>query len=229
MPAGLGADLGVAAAAFVGTNVDNCVVTMAMVAGAPPERAHRIAAGQVFGFTVLVAVSAAAAAVLFEFSNAVVGLLGLVPLAIGVRGLIGLLRTQPTAKVASAEGTFAETSPQSPVGGERRRWFRRGGSSTEQRAVGRSFTAAALVTIAAGGDNLAVYIPLFRVGGATNVGAIVAVFVIAEALVTWVILTGGRHPRARGGMERFGHLAVPILLCGIGLLVMVQAGTFSLL
>ena len=60
-------------------------------------------------------------------------------------------------------------------------------------------------------------------------GAIVAVFVVAEALATWVILTGGRHPRARGVMMRLGHLAVPILLCGIGLLVMVQAGTFSLL
>jgi len=60
LAAGLGADLGVAAAAFVGTNVDNCVVIMAMVAGAPPQRAHRIAAGQAFGFVVLVAVSAAA-------------------------------------------------------------------------------------------------------------------------------------------------------------------------
>ena len=89
MAAGLGADLGVAAAAFVGTNIDNCAVTMAMVAGAPLERAHRIAAGQVIGFTLLVAASAAAAAVLFEFSAAVVGLLGLVPLAIGVRGLVG--------------------------------------------------------------------------------------------------------------------------------------------
>jgi cadmium resistance protein CadD (predicted permease) len=229
LPAGLGADLGVAAAAFVGTNVDNCVVTMAMVAGAPLERAHRIAAGQVFGFAVLVAVSAAAAAVLFEFSSAVVGLLGLVPLAIGVRGLIGLLRTRPTANVASADGSVAETSLQSPAGGGRRRWFRRRTSATEERAVGRSFTAAALVTIAAGGDNLAVYIPLFRVGGATNVGAIVGIFVVAEALLTWVILTGGRHPKARGVMLRLGHLAVPILLCCIGLLVMVQAGTFSLL
>lgn len=230
MPAGLGADLGVAAAAFVGTNVDNCVVTMAMVAGAPLERAHRIAAGQIFGFSVLVAISAAAAAVLFEFSSAVVGLLGLVPLAIGLRGLIGLLRTRRAPEGVPAEGPVAEPAPPSPAGGGgERRWFRRVASSTEQRAVGRSFTAAALVTVAAGGDNLAVYIPLFRVGGGTNVGAVVAVFVAAEALVTWVILTGGRHPKARGVMLRLGHLAVPLLLCGIGLLVMVQAGTFSLL
>ncbi len=219
MSAGLGADLGVAAAAFVGTNVDNCVVTMAMVAGAPLERAHRIAAGQVFGFALLVAVAAAAAAVLFEFSTAVVGLLGLVPLAIGVRGLVVLRRGR--------DGAEAEAEPQPAAG--RRRGRRRGGTRLEQRAVGRGFTAAALVTIAAGGDNLAVYIPLFRVGGATNVGAIVAVFVVGEVLVTWLVLTGGRHPKARGVMVRLGHLAVPVLLCCIGVLVLVQAGTFSLL
>ncbi len=215
MAAGLGADLGVAAAAFVGTNVDNCVVIMAMVAGAPPQRAHRIAAGQAFGFAVLVAVSAAAAAVLFEFSTAVVGLLGLVPLAIGLHGLVGLARGHPDGEAAPSPATATS------------RWRWR--SRPEQRAVGRSLTAAALVTIAAGGDNLAVYIPLFRVGGATRVGAVVAVFLVGEALVTWLILAGGGHPKARGAMLRLGHLAVPILLCCVGILVLVEAGTFSLL
>jgi cadmium resistance protein CadD (predicted permease) len=215
LAAGLGADIGVAAAAFVGTNIDNCVVTMAMVAGAPLERAHRIAAGQVVGFTFVVAVAAAAAAVLFEFSAAVVGLLGLVPLAIGVRGLVGLAGPHP------------DDPPGRDPAPRRTRW--RGRGRPEQRAVGRSLTAAALVTIGAGGDNLAAYIPLFRVGGATNLGTIVAVFVVGEIAVTWVVLVGGRHPRARQLMLRLGHLAVPILLCCIGVLVMVQAGTFSLL
>jgi cadmium resistance protein CadD (predicted permease) len=216
LAAGLGADLGVAAAAFVGTNVDNCVVAMAMVAGAPLERARRIAVGQVFGFVVLVAVAAAAAALLFEFSTAVVGLLGLVPLALGVRGLVGLAR-RPSDGGSEAEAAGTST---------RRR--RLGRPKPEDRAVGRSFTAAALVTIAAGGDNLAVYIPLFRFGGATNLGAVAAVFVVGEATVTWLILAGGRHPKARGAMLGAGQVAVPILLCCVGVLVLVQAGTFSL-
>ena len=83
------------------------------------------------------------------------------PLAIGVRGLVGLAGA-PTA---------SRRRPGGAAGGGRAALARR--EEPEQRAVGRSFTAAALVTIAAGGDNLAVYIPLFRVGGATNVGAIV--------------------------------------------------------
>jgi cadmium resistance protein CadD (predicted permease) len=216
LAAGLAADLGVAAAAFVGTNVDNTVVAMAMVAGAPLERARRIAVGQVFGFVVLVLVAAAGAALLFEFSTAVVGLLGLVPLAIGVRGLVLLARHRGDGGGGAADASGATK--------QRPRRFR-----PEQRAVGRGFTAAALVTIAAGGDNLAAYIPLFRVGGAENIGVIAAVFIVGEALVTWIILAGGRHPKARSALLRIGHVAVPILLVCVGVLILVQAGTFSLL
>jgi cadmium resistance protein CadD (predicted permease) len=202
---GLASEVGIATAAFVGTNVDNTVVTMAMVAGAPLKRAHRIAAGQVVGFWAMVAVAAAAAAVLFEFSPAVVGLLGLVPLAIGLKGLV------TWASNRSGSGT------------------RGGVDALERRAVGRSFTAAALVTMGASGDNLAAYIPLFRASSGGDVAAIVIVFALGEVLVTWLILAGGRHPRARAVMTRLGAVAVPALLCCIGVLVMVQAGTFSAL
>jgi cadmium resistance protein CadD (predicted permease) len=183
------------------------VVTAALVAGAPLDRAHRIAAGQVIGFVAIVCIAAAAAALLFEFSPAAVGLLGFVPLAIGARGLIGLLdRPGP-----------ADTPTQS---GRRRR-------PAAERAVGRSLTSAALVTLAAGGDNLAAYIPLFRQGGASKLTAIALVFVVGEVGVTAAVLAAGRHPRARTVMTSLGAVAVPILLCGVGVLVLLTAGTLS--
>ena len=211
--AGLAADIGIAAAAFAGTNVDNCVVTAAMVAGAPLERAHRIAAGQVLGFCLLVAVSATAAVLLFEFSAAVVGLLGLVPLAIGVRGLLGL--GQGHEHTAAPPGADVDATR-----------VRRPGRIA-QRAVGRGLIAAALVTIAAGGDNLAVYIPLFRVGGGTRIAAVAVVFTLGEVGVTLLVLWAGATRAARSLMNRAGSVAVPVLLCAVGILVMVQAGTFS--
>ena len=138
-----------------------------------------------------------------------VGLLGLVPLVIGVRGLVGLRSRRAWKPEAGAAGGVPLRS------------------RPANRAVGRSLTAAALVTIGAGGDNLAAYIPLFRVGGFTNFAAIAVVFVIGEAVLTALVLTGGRHPKARGVMTGLGTVAVPVLLCAVGVLVMVQAGTFS--
>ena len=135
MAAGLGADLGVAAAAFVGTNIDNCVVTMALVAGAPLERAHRIAAGQVIGFAIVVAVAAAAAALLFEFSAAVVGLLGLVPLALGLRGLVGLARSHSGGEDEGEPGRTAETP--SPAAGAAGRGAQPDGGGARHHLRGR--------------------------------------------------------------------------------------------
>jgi len=91
VPLGL---LGIAAASFAATNVDNLVVTTAQYAAAPAERVRRITTGQLVGFAVVVAVSAAGAAALFEIPTRWIGLLGLVPLALGLRGLVALARAR---------------------------------------------------------------------------------------------------------------------------------------
>ena len=75
------------------------------------------------------------AVLLFEIPTSVIGLLGLVPLTLGGRGLLALRHPE-------------------------------GHSRVTRRAVGGGFFAAAVVTIGAGGDNLAAYIPLFRVAPA---------------------------------------------------------------
>ncbi len=87
---------------------------------------------------------------------------------------------------------------------------RKGRRPATERAVGRSFTAGLLVTIAAGGDNLAVYIPLFHEGGTTNLLTLAVVFALGEVAVTMVILAAGRHPPARSVMAKLGALAVPL-------------------
>ena len=178
-----------------------------LVAGAPLDRAHRIAAGQVVSFVAVVILAAAAAALLFEFSPAVVGLLGFVPLVIGLHGLIGLRRHRGVDETPGSQ--------------PRRR------PPATDHAVGRGITSSALVTLSAGGDNLTAYIPLFREGGTTKLLTIAVVFAAGEVGVTAVILAAGRHPRARAVMTRLGAVAVPLFLCGVGVLVLLTAGTLS--
>ncbi|WP_283138890.1 cadmium resistance transporter [Rhizohabitans arisaemae] len=98
-----------AAGVFAGTNVDDLIVLtvlfLAARAGGRP-RPWQIWAGQYTGIGALIAISAIAALGLTIVPDRWVGLLGLIPIALGVRGLVGASRAradgdEPSAVVAT--------------------------------------------------------------------------------------------------------------------------------
>ncbi|MEV5572103.1 cadmium resistance transporter [Spirillospora sp. NPDC052269] len=92
---GIATTIATAAGLFAGTNIDDILV-LAMLfltsraSGAP--RPWQIWAGQIAGFAVLVAVSGVAALGLSIIPDPWVGLLGIIPLAMGVHGLVQAAR-----------------------------------------------------------------------------------------------------------------------------------------
>jgi cadmium resistance protein CadD (predicted permease) len=82
-----------------------------------------------------------------------------------------------------------------------------------------------LITIGAGGDNLAVYIPLFRLARVRGTIGALLIFAAGEALLTLFVLRAGRHPRVRAIATAIGVVAAPLLYCAIGILVLLEAGT----
>ncbi len=89
---------GAAAGVFAGTNVDDLIVLTVLFLSARATgrpRRWQIWAGQYAGIGALVAVSVVAALGLTVVPDRWVPLLGLVPVALGVRGLIGVLRRSP--------------------------------------------------------------------------------------------------------------------------------------
>jgi cadmium resistance transport/sequestration family protein len=99
----------VAAAVFAGTNTDDLIVLTvlflsARAAGRP--RPWQIWAGQYAGITLLVVISAVAALGLAIVPDEWVGLLGLIPIALGVKGVVTAVRSRdddqpPTPAVAT--------------------------------------------------------------------------------------------------------------------------------
>ncbi|WP_218004307.1 cadmium resistance transporter, partial [Cellulosimicrobium funkei] len=87
-----------AAGLFVATNIDDIVVLTVLFAvaarGSSRLRAWQIVAGQYLGLVTLIAVSFLAALGLTIVPDEWVGLLGLIPLAIGVLALVRTLRGQ---------------------------------------------------------------------------------------------------------------------------------------
>ncbi|MEV1287921.1 cadmium resistance transporter [Micromonospora sp. NPDC049679] len=101
--------IGAAVAVFAGTNIDDIIVLTVLflsfrATGKP--RPWQIWTGQYAGVALLVAISAVAALGLTIVPDRWVGLLGLIPFALGVKGLIAAIRSrgdneQPSPAVAT--------------------------------------------------------------------------------------------------------------------------------
>jgi cadmium resistance protein CadD (predicted permease) len=193
--------VGQAAGLFAVTNVDDIVVLALFFAqGAGHKGSTRnVTAGQYLGFAAIVAVAVAAAFGATFLPGSTVPYLGILPLALGVRAAV-------------------------------QAWKHRGDDQDERenRQGGPQILEVAAVTLANGGDNIGVYVPVFATAGADGMTVYVVVFLIL--LAGWI--AAGRHfatrPVIAKALSRWGHLLLPVVLIGIGLLILVQGGAFGL-
>jgi len=179
------------AVVFAATDIDDLVLLTAFFAD---ERMRRgaIVAGQFLGIGALTAASAIAAIAALAVPPHWPSLLGAIPLLMGLWKAWELIRGQ-------------------------------GGDSDDEsedarRAAGRSGSQVlmvAAVTIANGGDNLSVYIPLFASNPA-GVPVFVIVFAVMTALWCAAAHTFVEHPAGAALMQRFGHLILPAVLIALG-------------
>lgn len=177
---------------FAGTNVDDLLVLTTLFLGGGAAR--RVVGGQYLGFGVLVAVSGAVAAGLLVVPDRWVGLLGLVPLVLGLRAWARVWRHRRDQETAGELG--------------------------EPAVVAGSVWSVAGVTIANGGDNVGVYVPLFRTLPAGAVLVTLAVF--AVALAGWCLAARwlSRHRVVVAVVARVGHHLVPAVFVLVGLAVL---------
>jgi len=95
------------------------------------------------------------------------------------------------------------------------------GAAQAQLRSGTLALSAALVTIANGGDNIGVYMPLLAGYDAAQVIATVAVFTLMTAL--WCFL--GRRlsslPVLRAFLTRYSRTLVPVVLIALGMYILV--------
>ncbi|OLR92281.1 cadmium resistance transporter, partial [Actinokineospora bangkokensis] len=87
--------------------------------------------------------------------------------------------------------------------------------------------AVAATTLANGGDNIGVYVPVFTAVGTAGLVAHVVVFLVLVGV--WCALgrfLATRPPVARA-LARWGHVLLPVVLVGIGVLILVEGLTGS--
>ncbi|WP_434315496.1 cadmium resistance transporter [Leifsonia sp. P73] len=177
---------------FVATNVDDLVVLTLFFLAAQRGaiRTWHVVIGQYIGVLTLVAVSLAAGLGLTFIPQRWIGVLGLIPLALGVRGFIRYFR---------ALGLPKEISSSLNPGGL---WG----------IVG--------ITLANGGDNLAAYTPVFRsLSVGESIDTIVVFIVLIAAWLALARLIATRR-NVLATISRIEGWLVPTVFCTLGALIL---------
>ena len=187
---------------FAATNIDDIIVLSLFFARGAGQRGTtaRILAGQYLGFAGILG-----AAVLVTMGAGAF----LPPAAIPYFGLIPL-----------GLGLWAAWEA----------WRGDGDDDDEAKVAGKKvgvWTVAG-VTFANGGDNIGVYTPVFL---SVEPLAVVAYCVIFLALVAVLVALArfvATRPPIAEVLERFEHILFPIVLIGLGIVILVSGGAFGL-
>ena len=159
--------------------------------------------GQYLGTGILVAVSLFAAYVLnFIPQDWIIGLLGLIPIYLGIR----------VAVIGEEEEEEEEVV-----------------EKLESRGTSRLFWTVALITIASGGDNLGIYIPYFTSLAFSEILIALVVFVISIAILCFISYKLAKISFVSETLEKYERIIVPIVFIGLGIFILVENGTIQTL
>ncbi len=152
--------------------------------------------GQFLGILSLIFISSLAYFFQFLLPNYLLGLLGIIPIIIGIKNLRGVYKD----------------SKSDPVKGDDL-------NLPEERLP---FLQVALVTFANGGDNIGVYAPLFAGLSLTELTPVTTIFMIMTDL--WCIISFKMiENRIIGGkVKKYGHIIFPFVLIVIGIFIIIK-------
>jgi cadmium resistance protein CadD (predicted permease) len=194
-----------AAGMFAVTNIDDILILALFFgqAGSKRSAAIRVVIGQYLGFAGILVASVIGALGAGLLPESVIPYLGLLPLALGLRA----------AWKAWKERHESERDDEDESSGNE---------------SGPGVFAVAGVTFANGGDNIGVYVPVFATAAVAGMVVYCVVFLVLVAV--WCAL--GRflatRPIIARTLSRWGHILLPVVLIGIGLLILVEGGAFGL-
>ena len=204
---------------FAATNIDDIVILMLFFAQVNSTfRRRHIVIGQYLGFTVLIFTSLPGFFGGLIVPKAWIGILGLVPIAIGVSRLVNRDKDeQDEQDVQAVSGEFnrsrADTSVLSILG---------------SLLNPQTFNVAA-VTFANGGDNIGIYVPLFASCDLASLGVILTVFFLLIGVCCYIAYRLTGQPAVAHVLTRYGKAIVPFVLIALGVFILIESGTYRLL
>lgn len=186
---------------YISTSIDYLIILIILFAQLSRNKQKwHIYAGQYLGTGLLIGVSLVAAYIVNFVPEAwMVGLLGLIPIYLGIRfAIVG-------------EGEEEEEIIE----------------RLEQSKANQLFWTVTLLTIASGGDNLGIYIPYFASLDWSQ--TLVALLVFAIGIIIFCELSRvlSSIPLIFETIEKYERIIVPLVFIPLGLYIMYESGTIE--
>lgn len=188
---------------YISTSIDYLIILIILFAQ-PSQNKQKwhIYAGQYLGTGLLVGASLVAAYVVNFVPEAwMVGLLGLIPIYLGIRFAI--------------VGEGEEEEEEEII------------ERLEQSKANQLFWTVTLLTISSGGDNLGIYIPYFA--SLDWAQTLVALLVFAIGIIIFCELSRvlSSIPLISETIEKYERIIVPLVFIPLGLYIMYESGTIE--
>ncbi|GAX43893.1 cadmium resistance transporter [Tolypothrix sp. NIES-4075] len=202
--------------AFFFTNIDDIIILLLFFSQINANfRRRHIFFGQYLGFTAIIIASLPGFFGGLVVRRELIGLLGILPIVIGLKQLLN--REEETTEVQTVTSDFKQSSHRNPI------------VSFVLSLLHPNTYKVAAVTIANGGDNISIYIPLFAGHSFASLGVILSVFFVMVAVWCFIAYLLTLQPTIADILTRYGNILVPYALIALGLFIMYERGTFNLL
>ncbi|MEG4573927.1 cadmium resistance transporter [Microcoleus sp. N3A4] len=199
---------------FAATNIDDMVISMLFFAQVNDTfRPRHIFVGKYLGFAALIAASLPGFFGGLIVPKAWIGLLGLVPIAIGITHLFKKDREENDVQAVSGEFNRKSNSPVSKLA----------------NLFNPQTLNVAAVTVANGGDNIGIYLPLFASSDLPRLVVILAVFSVMVGVWSYAAYRLTRQKAIARILTRYTKAVVPFVLIGLGIFILIESGSYRLL
>jgi len=202
-------------AAFATTFDDNLYLTAFFGKVNRSFRAKHVILGEFLGFTALVFASLPGFFGGLLIPEKWVGLLGVLPIIIGISHLMSREQELETVQAVSDDFTF-HAKPQ-----------RHHKSLLGTLRDPQTYRVSA-VAIANGGNNIGIYVPLFASSNLPSLGVIVCVCYVTVGVWCFLSYNLTRNPLMAPVLTRFGRKVFPFVLIYLGLSIIIKSGTYQL-
>lgn len=193
--------------AFSATNMDDIVIlTLFFSQVTAAFRARHIVLGQYLGFATLVAASLPGFFGSLIVPQAWIGMLGIVPIAIGISSFLHRDSDQ-------SEADESQIAPSA--------------NSLWSGFLSPQTYGVAAVTIANGSDNIGIYVPLFASSNWESLLVILGIFFTLVGVWCYAAYRLTNVPAIADNLSRYGNSVVPFILIALGVLILFKSHTLE--